>query len=450
MKKTKDLLLSFILPRKMYKYHDMKGLYSVLIFLISMMILLFSVNITAEKHMTKVIQTIDFENNQYYPTSGYNGLPKYKIVQAKSSGGLYLDVEEASSTGGTDNFRGVYNIVIKNGKTGCENETVYLTVLFLEDLDPFASENPTFTIDKDFFDLEGYLNQEIKEGESHILYVFTKKAYYYMFNFGKIKNDSGEYVDNSNIRTDAYQLNDDGSYKYYLPKDASELVVNEFGDYDVSKWTVLTTEGETETIDINGESVTVSSTRKRNENIRFAISQGEYLYSNVDYEKINAENDYVNVSRDVMAFLKGDYKLMVEADANIQKNMYAFFALLINVIFPLFWVLVTWLLSRKFVMNKFREYYAIAAIIYLVSSFLGAILGFFMSFDRLILIIVVFELIYYIIATFRINTDPSLLDAAKEENNNDDGDPSNGSGKKVESPKLQFRKVSSSDAYQVE
>ena len=149
MNKTKDFLLSLILPRRMYRFHKMKALYSVLIFLVSMMVLLFSVNITAEKHMEKVIQTLDFENNQYYPESGYSGLPKYEIVQSKSSGGLYLDVQAASSTGSTDDFKGVYDIVIKNGKVGYENETVYLTVVFIENLDPFATKHPTYTVDKE-------------------------------------------------------------------------------------------------------------------------------------------------------------------------------------------------------------------------------------------------------------------------------------------------------------
>ena len=47
---------------------------------------------------------------------------------------------------------------------------------------------------------------------------------------------------------------------------------------------------------------------------------------------------------------------MAEADANIQKSMYSVFVVIINIIFPLVWVLITWLLSRKFVMNKFKEW----------------------------------------------------------------------------------------------
>ena len=95
--------------------------------------------------------------------------------------------------------------------------------------------------------------------------------------------------------------------------------------------------------------------------MRYAIYNGEYVYSNINIDRINDENDSVNFgqNKDIKYVLTNYVELMAEADANIQKSMYSVFVVIINIIFPLVWVLITWLLSRKFVMNKFKEYYAI-------------------------------------------------------------------------------------------
>ena len=140
------------------------------------------------------------------------------------------------------------------------------------------------------------------------------------------------------------------------------------------------------------------------------------------------------------------YEVMVIADAQIQKSMYGLIAMIVNVLVPLLWVLITWLMSRHFAMNKFREYYAICAITYLSTSVIGCILGFFIEFTKLMLIVLIIELIYYIFVTFRINTDPALLD----QNPKDDDKQPPIDQPALQKPKLKFKEIKSDDAYQVE
>ena len=55
------------------------------------------------------------------------------------------------------------------------------------------------------------------------------------------------------------------------------------------------------------------------------------------------------------------------------------------------------------------------------------------------------ELVYYIFVTFRINTDPDLLDENKDDNGN-----SKVETPKIIKPKTEFKKIQSDDAYRVE
>ena len=98
-------------------------------------------------------------------------------------------------------------------------------------------------------------------------------------------------------------------------------------------------------------------------------------------------------------------------------------------------------------MNKFKEYYAICSITYITTSILGFILGFFIKFDTLMFILLIIELIYYIFVTFRINTDPNLLNPKDEERKDDSND---NNKPEVEQPAITFKKIKSDDAYHVE
>lgn len=445
MKKVIDFLASIVMPRKMYKYHDLKVIYSVLIFIVSIFVLLFSINISTKGFMEDLIGHPDFEHYEYSIVEEESDkFPKYQIATSHS-GNLYLDCEEAGKDGGTDTFNGVYNATLKDAE---RDRTVLVTVVFYENLDLFSSTDNMIAEgslkklkEVANFDLDGYVNQERKEKTSYVLYIFTTKSFYYLYDLGQEYRD-GKWSVASNIRNTSFECNTDGTYKYYLPKDETELVLNAYGKYDTSYWTMESTQDATASF--NSE---IKSETRLADNVRRALSSGEYVYGNLETTYINQDENAINFgsNSNLSNVLELNVKLMAECDANIQKNMYSFFVVLINLVFPIVWVFITWLLSKKFVMSKFREYYAICSITYVTTSVIGFILGFFMSFDRLMLILLMIELIYYIFVTFRINTDPDLLDGNKDEEGN-----STVETPKIIKPKTEFKKIQSDDAYRVE
>lgn len=114
MKKVKEFLLSIILPRKMYRYHSMKIIYSVFVFILSAFLLLFSVNLSTERFMKDMIGSINFEENDYKVVNEIQ-LPKYRIAKS-NSGGYYLDVDEVGEDGKADSFQGVFEILFEDSK----------------------------------------------------------------------------------------------------------------------------------------------------------------------------------------------------------------------------------------------------------------------------------------------------------------------------------------------
>lgn len=447
MKKFKDILLSFILPRKMYKYHNLNIIYSVLILIGTALIVLFSVNLSTEKFTRQMIDSPDFEKNEYIVETPLN-LPEYKIVQS-NSGGYYFDV--LVGTENTDTYQGVFTTTLKSDKKEME-----LTIVFDEGCDLFKKEEPDTNVSKELFDIEAYMmqyrNDERNDNDKeYLLFVFTKKTFYYLYNLGQKQDAYGDWTDARNRANSSYEQTSTGEYKYFLPKDESEVnEIDSYGNIDIRNWSVETTEGNTTTI--NGK--TYKAEKRISSNIRKAIYNGEYVYGNCEVELFNKDKDAANFykNKDIISAINNHVELMVASDASNLKSMYSFFAILINVVISFAWVFITWLLSRKFVMNKFKEYYAICAISYIPVSIIACILGFFISFETLMLFLLVAELVFYIVVTFRINTYDKLLDKeddGEDENKNDSSKPSL-PFLKPKSPKLDFKKVKSDDGYYVE
>ena len=441
MKKFKQIILSFILPRKMYKYHNLNILYSVIILIITALIVLFSVNLSTERFTRQLILSPNFEKNNYKLETKID-FPEYKIVQS-NGGGYYLDVMVATQN--TDTYQNVLTTTLKSDKNEME-----VTIIFDEKCDLFK-ENPDISIDNNLFDLNAYMLQyrgdsRNDNNKEYLLFIFTKKSFYYLYNLGQIQDAYGDWKDTANRANGSYEQSSVGGYKYFLPKDANEAnCIDVYGNYDITKWSVETTEGNTTTID----GVTYTAQKRISANLRKAIYNGEYVYNNCDIELMNQDKDCANFYKnsDFINAINQYVELMVASDASIQKSMYSIFAIMINVVISFAWVFITWLLSRKFVMNKFKEYYAICAISYIPISIIACIFGFFIRFESLMLFLLVAELIFYIFVTFRINTYDELL-------NNDDEDktPSKPSITllKPSKPKMDFKKVKSEDSYYVE
>lgn len=442
MKKFKDVILSLILPRKMYKYHNLNILYSVVILIGTALIILFSVNLSTEKFTRQLMQSPNFEKDNYKLVEELD-IPEYKIVQS-NSGGYYLDVLVATQN--TDTYQNIFTTTLKSDKKEME-----LTIIFDEDCDLFKQENADTTIDSNLFDLGAYMTQYRGESRNdidkeYLLFIFTNKSFYYLYNLGQVQDAYGDWKDSASRINSSYEKTSVGEIKYFLPKDSSELVLDSYGNYDISKWTVETTEGNSTVID----GVTYKSEKRISSSLRKAIYNGEYVYNNCDIEVMNKEDNGANFNKnkDLINAINVFVDLMVASDASIQKSMYSIFAIVINVVISFAWVFITWLLSRKFVMNKFKEYYAICAISYVPVAVVACIFGFFVRFETLMLFLLVAELVFYIFVTFRINTYDELLNQDKDEDNTP-------SKPKItllrpSKPQMDFKKVKAEDSFYVE
>lgn len=460
MKKILDFITSLILPRKMYRYHNMKVIYSVGIFIVSIVILLFSINLTTKSHMYEKIEKPDFDKYDYEIISEKTtshaivndkiindiNIPKYKITTS-NSGGYYLDVDYPTDK--PDTFQGVFTKTYKNKTTGKKLE---VKIILDEVTDFFDTKKNMTLFDERVIDLEGYICQKKDENTEYLLVAFTKKSFYYLYNMGQVFQN-GKWQDTANTKYGTYELDTNNEYIYYLPtvgKEVEEITKDAYGNYDTSKWSTITTEGAKATYIVDGEEVELTAAKKMKQNVRYMVYNGEYIYSNTDIETLNdienGANFYNSNFENVAVNL---ITIMAEADTNIQKSFYTIFVFIINLVLSLLWVFITWLLSRKFVLNKFREYYAICSITYVTSSVIGCILGFFIRFDTLMLVMLAVELLYYIVATFRINTDPKLLNPTDDENENSNNQ--NKENRQIETPKLNFKKVKpSDDSFKVE
>lgn len=110
MKKIKDFLLSLILPSKMYKHHNMRFIYSLGIFILATLIILFSVNLSMRKFTEKTIPTAKFNPSDY--NGGTLTFPEYQIVELPT-GEVIFDCTAVSTEGKVDEYRGTFHEVIE-------------------------------------------------------------------------------------------------------------------------------------------------------------------------------------------------------------------------------------------------------------------------------------------------------------------------------------------------
>lgn len=174
MKKIKDFLLSLILPSKMYKHHNMRFIYSLGIFILSTLIILFSVNLSMRKFTEKTIPTAKFNPSDY--NGGTLTFPEYQIVELPT-GEVIFDCTAVSTEGKVDEYRGTFHEVIEK-KDG--SRKIDLTIVYVEDLDAMVQTDEERSAEaeklKTTFDLNGYMNQQYSQDIDYFLYIFTKKV----------------------------------------------------------------------------------------------------------------------------------------------------------------------------------------------------------------------------------------------------------------------------------
>ena len=429
-KKIIDFIKSLFLPRKMVKHMNMSFFLSLVILLIASCLNIVTSNIRAGKDAEKMIQFPSMHEELPEDFVLYSLTDKTKKMPA-----LSVQAGSEGYTSLTTETNGVY----QNLYTNSEGKSIDITVVVAKDVDVIKEDAPKHI---DFFEIEGYFQQEKKENTEYVLYVLTHDRIYYLFNMDQINEEGKSTKAMSNALI--FETNSNtGELKYYLPKDQTELSLNEYGDFDTTKWTRLVS--ATDELDFK-------ATNEAYEQLKAESKIGDLEYGT--YEKMISDTkpvtrhlkevdsalhpcvvqyfsltnnglNFSNLSKSVKAFQTEFKNALVVYEAGNLKTNALIFSVVINLFFPLFLSAITWLMSRSFYMNKFRQYYAICSLCFAMTTIIALIAGFFVNYLELMFPLLIIGSVYYIVATFRINTLQN-----DDENKDDNKDKDNKSNKK--------------------
>ncbi len=430
-KKIFEFIKSLFLPRKMAKHMNMRFIFALLILLVASCLNIVTSNTRAGK---------DTERSLKFPTL-FEELPDDLELKELTTNEPMTRLTIEDTIGKVEiNYNGENQEVdspakyLKADKNGVYHG-VYTTNE--KEIDVTVVVDDTLysiygTIDKpayiEFFDIEGYFQQERRENTEYVLYVLTLENFYYLFDLDQIKDGKSTKAPTNAV---IFETNDQGELKYYLPASEKELAVNQYGDFDSSKWTRLATSEDVidfaateDNYNSLGLSISYDQYRamvseikpayRHLKNLTNALYGGAISYNilesnGLDFEKFNTS---------INAFQKDLKNAIVVYNAGLLKTTSLIVSFVITLFFPLLLSAITWIMSRSFYMNKFRQYYAICAMCFAMTTIIALIAGFFVNYTEIAFALLVIASIYYIVATFRINT----IEDNKDETKNDKND----------------------------
>lgn len=337
---------------------------------------------------------------------------------------------------------GIYHKIIYK-----DNDYLDVTLVIDANFSAFSTDENNNKLT--YFDYEGYFKQERNGDMSYVLCVFSSDRFYYVYNLGQEYKDGNyvtlDYSSNSIFETTGEKV---VNRIYYLPNSIDELVYNQYGEFDTTKWTKKV--GQNEQFDSSSfidvglpKGIKESDVRKikpvdRHQdnfyNAIYTVHSRAYNYS--DFLSNGFVTSKLNAKINIM--LQGVIDSMIKVNSANYELVYGIMAFGIFILFPLLLVAVIWLLSRKLVMNRYRQYYAMGAVCYFNTSIIIFILGFFIPFSNMAFYIMFVQAWYLIFVTFRINTDPSY--------NNDPDNPNEGNSSNTQP---QFKKIKEHQSAQV-
>lgn len=392
-----DFILSFILPRKMIRHRDMNIFIAVLLFFMCFFLAIGSSNFMGKNYVRKIEQQILLYSELKAITDETQiSLPKVTI-ETTDDGLTVIKYDETIHL-----TKITHQVIMEDGTI------INLIIFFDLEYDYLkADEHPLN------FDIEGYLNHVPAENEKDMLYIVTKNHLFYVHNHGKYENGV-TYFDQSNTES-VYEVDDQGRDIYYLPKDVTELEqLNEFGDIDKSAWSEVVT---SETPQENGQyyklidGVKYTAVRHLKDNPFNALSNGFIMdYRSSQYYQFPL-NGFSGTVKD-LASSWYDFVVNVQAEAIKLNNQ--LFGFLTIFIIPLLFIIVTWLMSRKYSeLTRFKEYYVIAAVSLVLPSLISFGLGFFIPYILYSRYFMFAQVGFYMFVIFRINTDKRNIQVAK-------------------------------------
>lgn len=298
-----------------------------------------------------------------------------------------------------------------------------------------------------YFDYEGYCKQKRKDNTTYILCVFGSERFFYLYDLGQTY-EQGRYKTLDYSTSSIFETTDVDRV-YYLPNALEELSYNMYGELDTTLWTAKV--GKDDQFDV--ESYKSESELKKYidlksldnvlpvdrhlanfHNALYTVHSRSYLYTDFMSGDFAVQHLYGELN----VFLQKVNDTMIMIDAANYELIYGIMAFGIFIFFPLIMALIVWLMSRKLVMQRYRQYYAIGAITYGITGIISFIVGFIVPFDKFALILMFIQAWYFIFVTFRINTDPAY--------ENEDVDPQTPSTPVL---KEEFKKVSEHKSSQI-
>lgn len=247
------------------------------------------------------------------------------------------------------------------------------------------------------FDFYQYLQEKptLNENENELLIIFTKTLVYPLYNRGLTSIEGQEnfnYLETTNTKGDPTHF----IYNYYLPEDEIKNDVN-----DPKTWTQKSSYGKKK--EINGTEY-IAYPKELVDSLAeiFAYNTPIISYAYAESAKI----DILNVKADVVVnnlttFLIDSWTSSAKYQTSCSGGFFFGFIL------PILCVCITWLMSKKKgVLKTFKEYFNLAALTYVLPSVICFILGFFIQYIQFVYFTLLFQLGFYIVAAYRINTMP--------------------------------------------
>ncbi len=404
MKKFPEFLQSIIFPRKMVVHRKMNFFLALFLFILSAFVNISTSNLITRKKTSESFLRVDtsqVSTNEKLPAFTSKVENTTIVYKEQSITGDYLLPVEGSTDSG----------YVKNMSILLEDKSKTIDFTFVFDYGALSSIGTTASPSKlteGLFDLEGYFHQYRKVDTTYVLFLFTKDQLFYLYDLGEVyKDDSFQSI------LDPYGCiykTGTSELEYYLPKTESELVLNSFGDFDTTKWTRSCLKDDVIDFTIQNpdfqqlvlqRGIVKASTRHQ-ENLSTALYARSFNYGQLT--DLGVELD-LSKEQSLKTFLDSTTEAMIDNQAASAKLAYALMSLIISIIFPFLWVFVTWLVSKRFELKTYREYYAIASICYLEVSLISVIWGIFQVYEKFALFILAFQAIYYLFVTFRINTE---------------------------------------------
>mgnify|MGYP004633853553 FL=1 len=412
--KVLKFILSLFVPRKMAERMNMNFFVSLLLVLVASFLNVSTSNANARKEAIKGLAVPEL----------FTSLPdNYKIEGIPS-----VDYgNEDNAVIAKSNTNGVYS-----SKYVLDDSTLNIDVVIATDLKAASTEDKK-DVYLDNFDLEGYFKQEYKEKNVYVLYVVTKDAFFYILDLGR--NTDGTDSKDS-VKSYVYETVDNKGteYQYYLPASEDELKINAYGDFDTTLWTKKCSADDkidfevtnAEYIGLKDKIVPVTRHLRNLYNALFG--------SNYEYEYLRKYGVELTLMKEnFQQFQNSIYDYTLYYYTNTIKTFSLVISLVITVLFSLIIAFITWLLSKSLYMKKFRQYYAVASLCFLISSIVGLIAGFFVTYMQIAFYLLLFAAIYFLIATICINGIPNKKNNNGDNHNNNEGY----DNKVVEEPEVQ-------------